>query len=65
MSAESGWIGTAIGISVGTFSWVVGLDRIVWPAHPLWALLLIMAPVSIISMALLERNERGTHRARS
>ena len=62
MSAESGWVGSAIGISVGILAWVVGLGKILWAAHPQWALLLIVLLVSIVSMALLDRKERGSRR---
>ena len=63
MSAESGWVGTAIGISVGMLGWVVGLGQVLWPQHPGWALLLIVAGVSVVSMLMLERHERRSTRA--
>jgi hypothetical protein len=58
MRTESGWVGTAIGIAVGMFAWVVGLGRVLWPAHPQWALLLIIVLVSIVSAVILDWNDR-------
>lgn len=66
MRAESGWVGTAAGVAVGMLSWVVGLGNIVWPEHPQLALLMIAAGVSLVSMILLERNDRRVvHRAQN
>jgi len=58
MSAESGWVGTAIGVAVGTFGWVVRLGDILWPEHPQWALFLITICVSAVSTVILERDDR-------
>ena len=63
MSAECGWIGIAVGMAVGTLGWVVGLGNVLWPEHPLWALAVIVAGVSIVSAVMLERNEHRSHRA--
>ena len=57
MSAESGWA-VAVGLAAGILSWVVGLGRIVWPNHPGLALFLIAVGVTIVSIIVLERNER-------
>jgi hypothetical protein len=58
MSAESGWVGSAIGISVGILAWVVGLGQVLWPQHPGWALVAVVAVVSVVSAVMLERKER-------
>ena len=58
MSTESGWVGTAVGASVGVLGWVVGLGKVLWPEHPQLALLFIIAGVSIVSMVIIERNDR-------
>ena len=58
MSTESGWVGTAIGASVGVLGWVVGLGKVLWPAHPQWALSFIIVAVSIVSMMIVERSDR-------
>ena len=58
MSAESGLLGTALGMAVGTLAWVVGLGEIVWPGHSDWVLLLIVVGVAIVSAVMLERRER-------
>ncbi len=64
MSAESGWVGTSIGASVGVLGWVVGLGRVLWPQHPQWALFFII--VGAISMVVVERNDRrSTNRAQN
>lgn len=57
MSAESGWA-TALGIAVGTLGWVVGLGDLLWPEHPIWALLFITLGVTVVSMVIFERIER-------
>lgn len=62
MRAESGWLATAVGTAVGILGWVVGLGRVLWPEHPQWALFFITLGVTIVSMAIFERNER--HNAR-
>lgn len=64
MSAESSWLGTAVGISVGILAWVVGLGEILWPQHPQWALFLVIAGVSIVSIAILERSDRRSASAK-
>jgi len=58
MSAESGWLGTAVGIAVGMLARVVGLGNVLWPQHPQWALFSVVVAVAVVSMAILERNER-------
>ena len=58
MSTESGWVGIAIGASVGVLGWVVGLGKVLWPAHPQWALSFIIVAVSIVSMMIVERSDR-------
>ena len=58
VSAESGWVGTAVGIAVGTLGWVVGLGKVLWPAHPQCALICITAGVSMVSVVILERIDR-------
>jgi hypothetical protein len=58
MSAESGWVGTAVGTSVGTLGWVVGLGKVIWPEHPQWALFFVTVGVTIVSTLILERNDR-------
>ena len=58
MSAESGWVGTAIGASVGVLGWVVGLGKVIWPQHPQWTLFFIIVGVTAISAAIVERNDR-------
>lgn len=54
MSSESGWA-IAVGTAVGMLGWVVGLGNVLWPEHPQWALFLIIAGVTIISIVTLER----------
>jgi hypothetical protein len=54
MSLESGWIAPAIGASVGVLFWVVGLGKVLWPGHPQYALFLIIAVVTAVSMAIVE-----------
>lgn len=61
MSAESGWLGISVGASVGTLAWVVGLGKVLSPHHPNWALFLIILVVAIVSMAILESNDRRTN----
>lgn len=64
MSAESGWVATAIGTAIGTLGWVVGLGKVLWPEHPQWALVFITVVVTIVSTVILERNDRrGTTHA--
>lgn len=66
MSAESGWLGIAVGISVGILGWVVGLGELIWPQHPQWVLLLITVVVAILSAAILNRQDhRSTGGART
>ena len=66
MSYESGWVGTAIGGSVGVLGWVVGLGKVLWPQHPQWALFFIILGVAAISMPIVDRNDRrGTSRAQN
>ena len=58
MRAESRWLGTAVGLSVGILAWVVGLGELIWPQHPQWALILIIIAVALVSAELLERSDR-------
>ena len=58
MHLESGWVATAVGTAVGILGWVVGLGKIVWPEHPQWALFFITLAVTIVSMVILEHNDR-------
>jgi len=63
MSAESGWA-IALGIAVGMLAWVVGLGDLLWPEHPVWALLLVTLGVTVISLVVFERNERDRLKGR-
>jgi hypothetical protein len=66
MNAESGWVATAVGTAVGTLGWVVGLGKVLWPEHPQWALFFITIGVTIVSMVILDRNDRhSTDRAQT
>ena len=58
MSAESGWVGTAIGASIGVLGWVVGLGKVLWPEHPQWALFFIIVGVTAVSTPIVEWNDR-------
>jgi ABC-type cobalamin transport system permease subunit len=61
MSAESGWAGIAVGASVGTLAWVVGLGNFLWPQHPNWALSFITLFVAVVSMMILERTDHAAN----
>ena len=64
MSAESGWVATAIGASAGVLGWVVGLGKVLWPEHPQWALFFIIIGVTAVSMVIVEwEDRRSTNRA--
>jgi hypothetical protein len=66
MSAESGWVATAIGASVGVLGWVVGLGKVLWPEHPQWALFFIIAIVIAVSTVIVGWNDRrSTNRAQN
>jgi len=66
MSAESGWLATAVGTAVGILGWVVGLGKVVWPEHPQWAMFFITLGVTIVSMVIFERNDhRSTGHVRT
>ena len=58
MSAESGWVATAIGASVGVLGWVVGLGKVLWPEHPQWALFFFIVVVIAVSTVIVEWNDR-------
>ena len=59
MSAESGWVGTAVGVAVSTLGWVVGFGKVLWPEHPQWALFCITIVVAVISTVILESGWSG------
>jgi hypothetical protein len=63
MSAESGWLATAVGTAVGILGWVVGLGNVVWPEHPQWALFCVVLIVTIGATAIFEHNARRTDAA--
>ena len=66
MSAESGWVGTAVGASLGVFAWVVGLGKVLWPEHPQWALFFFIVGATIVSIVIVERtDQRSTNRAQN
>jgi hypothetical protein len=66
MSAESGWVGTAIGASIGVLGWVVGLGKVLWPEHPQWALFFIIVGVTAVSTLIVEWDDRrSANRAQS
>jgi len=66
MSAESGWVGTAIGASIGVLGWVVGLGKVLWPEHPQWALFFIIVGVTAVSTPIVEWDDRrSANRAQS
>jgi cysteine synthase len=60
MSAKASWVATAVGTAVGTGGWIFGLGRVVWPAHPQWALFIITIAATIVTSVLVERNTRPT-----
>lgn len=66
MSAESGWLATAVGTAVGILGWVVGLGTVLWPEHPQWALFFVVLGVTIVSTMIFEhKDRRSTHHAKS
>ena len=66
MSAESGWVGTAIVASIGVLGWVVGLGKVLWPEHPQWALFFIIVGVTAVSTLIVEWDDRrSANRAQS
>ncbi len=64
MSAKASWVATAVGTAVGTGGWIFGLGRLVWPAHPQWALFFITIAATIVTMVLVERDVRSATSAR-
>jgi hypothetical protein len=41
-------IASLIGTAVGLGSWIFGLGRIMWPAHPQWACFLLTLVTTIV-----------------
>jgi cysteine synthase len=59
MSAKASWVATAVGTAVGTGGWIFGLGRIVWPAHPQWALFFVTIAATVVTSVLVERDVRS------
>lgn len=58
MSARAQWMATIAGTVVGTGGWILGLGHIIWPGHPLWALLFLTIAVTVFTMVVVERQVR-------
>ena len=54
MVKRSTWWATAVGTAVGTGGWLLGIGRIVSPAHPGWALFWITIAATIITQIVVE-----------
>jgi hypothetical protein len=54
MVKRSTWWATAVGTAVGTGGWLLGIGRIVSPAHPGWALFWITIAATIITQITVE-----------
>jgi hypothetical protein len=55
-------IASLIGTAVGLGSWIFGLGRIIWPAHPQWAcFLLILITTIVIQIAWPRLMETNSH----
>jgi len=63
MSARSTWAATAAGTAVGTGGWIFGLGRVLWPAHPGWALFLLTIAVTIVTQVVVEMEVRRNARS--
>lgn len=58
MSAKASWTATVAGTAVGTGGWIFGLGRLIWPAHPQWALFFLTLAVTVFAMIVAEREVR-------
>ncbi len=66
MSARANWAATAAGTAVGTGGWILGLGKVLWRAHPLWALFFLTLVVTVVTLVLVEEQVRhGASRAHS
>jgi hypothetical protein len=55
-------IASLIGTAVGLGSWIFGLGRIIWPAHPQWAcFLLTLVTTIVIQIAWPRLMETNSH----
>jgi len=62
MSARANWAATAVGTAVGTGGWILGLGKLVWPAHPGWALFFVTLAATIVTQIAVEREVRNAAR---
>jgi hypothetical protein len=51
-SLQSDLMATAAGAIAGTGLWLGGIDAIIWPAHPLWAELLLTLVATVLTREL-------------
>ena len=58
MSAKANWTATVAGTAIGTGGWIFGLGKLVWPAHPQWALFFVTLAVTVFAMTVAEREVR-------
>lgn len=54
MVRRSTWWATAVGTSVGTGGWILGIGKSVSPTHPGWALFWITLAATIITQIIVE-----------
>jgi hypothetical protein len=47
---------------VGTGGWILGLGKLVWPAHPGWALFFVTLAATIVTQIAVEREVRNAAR---
>jgi hypothetical protein len=43
---------------IGTGAWLLGVDRIIWPAHPGWAAFLLTLGATVVLMSVVPGNGR-------
>lgn len=58
MTARANWAATAVGTAVGTGGWMLGLGKLLSPAHPMEALFFATLAATIATLILVDRASR-------
>ena len=53
------WMATLVGTVAGIGGWVFGLGRLIWPAHPQWALFFVTLAATVGTTIFASRAKRA------
>jgi hypothetical protein len=44
--------------AIGTGAWLLGLNHIIWPTHPMWAVFFLTIAAGVVLMYVLPENPK-------